>query len=366
MTELIRLAFLIVVILPLSLLFIGPLLVLAALRGRQHIGPFVLDPGRWGAAVRVQALLLGLLAWLIVWGGLALLLTWIGLPRVSGLVTYLPQGLAAPTSAPAAPTPTATPLPEVILEPSAQAGPSLEASPSAPAPAASATPIAMQPSPTPEASTPTPTPVPASPTPTLAPPTPTALATPIPVATPAPELTPTPLPAATLAPWLRPIGTPSPQEAAELVAAVEAANELLRTAVLDTSIANLALMETLWQGQALARAQAFVQDLDQRYQTLQGVNVSYRLPQVVLGGAEADTALVISTETWVYQGRLSSYEETFEFTYILARQDEGWVITDYRYANAPGVLLSGESSPRPAPPITQIVTTTTIITSGVQ
>ena len=74
MAEIVRLLVLIVVVLPLALLLSGPSLVLAALRGRQRVGPIVLNPGQRGRFGRVWACLLGLLLWLAVWGGVALLL----------------------------------------------------------------------------------------------------------------------------------------------------------------------------------------------------------------------------------------------------------------------------------------------------
>ena len=302
MKELIRLLYLVFVILPLGLIFIGPLLTLAALRGKQKIGPIVLDPGRRGAAGRLGSLLLGILVWLVVWGGLAMILGGVGSPAIGGPTN---EGLQAQT------TPTA---PAVITTPT-----------STPTSLPSATPVPPV-TPTPQEEVPTPSPSPA-PSPSPLPPTPT-----LPTSTPTPPpATPTPLPTAiiTASPTLG--STFSPQEEIEAIAAIEAANELLRAAVVEPSIGNLAALETLWRGEALAKAQAFAQDLYQRYLRPMDVTFVYLAPPAIRAGNLPGTVFVSSTESWTYTGPRETHGESFKFTYTLARQDEGWVITDYAY-----------------------------------
>ena len=74
MREILRLLLLVIVVLPLTLILAGPLLVVAAVRGSQAIGPIVLNPGHSKPSGRVAAFLLGVAIWLAVWGGTGLLL----------------------------------------------------------------------------------------------------------------------------------------------------------------------------------------------------------------------------------------------------------------------------------------------------
>jgi hypothetical protein len=343
MKELIRLLYLVVVIVPLGLLFIGPLLTLAALRGKQKIGPIVLDPGRRGAAGRFGALLLGILVWLAVWGGLAIILSGARPPAIGDPTNERLQAQITPTAPAVITTSTSTPT-------------------SLP----SATPVPPV-TPTPQAEVPTPSPSPApspSPSPSPLPPTPTPA---LPTATPAPPpATPTPLPTTivTVSPTLG--STFSPQEETEAIAAVEAANELLHAAVIEPSIGNLAALETLWRGEALAKAQAFAQDLYQRYLRPLDVTFVYLAPPVMRAGNSPGTAFVSSTESWTYTGPIEAHSESFKFTYTLARQDDGWIITDYAYGYASITLppTEEESLTPIATPAT--ITGTSVITPASQ
>ena len=137
------------------------------------------------------------------------------------------------------------------------------------------------------------------------------------------------------------MATLSPSEATEAIQAIEAANEILRAAVLETSIGNLAALETLWRDTALAKAQAFAQDFNQRYLRPLEVTFVYLAPPMAIKGDSPDTAYVISTEAWTYSGPKSTHNESLEFTYTLRRESEGWVIIDYAYGHAPDSLPSG-------------------------
>jgi hypothetical protein len=137
------------------------------------------------------------------------------------------------------------------------------------------------------------------------------------------------------------------------IAAVEAANDLLRSAVVEPSIGNLAAMETLWQGQALAKVQAFAQDLSQGFRRPLDVTFVYLTPPLVLEGVTSGTTLVTSTEVWTYTRPSVTHSETFKFTYTLGWQDDGWVIIDYAYGYAPGFPPpSKEDTPTPSPTLT--------------
>jgi hypothetical protein len=340
MRELIRFLYLVVVILPLTLLFIGPLLTLAAVRGMQRVGPIILNPSQAGTGGRIRALLLGMGLWLVVWGGLAITLSRVGLPAMGGVPSSALETGVTPTMPPVVPTATPTPVPIVTLQAVIAPTPTRPEK-SELSPVASLSPA---PSPIP------PTPTPMSPTATAQPASPTS----------------TPPVTATFTPSPAPVATLSPEQASQVIAAVEAANELLRVAVIQPSIGNLAELEALWRGGALAKAQAFAQDLYRRYLRPLEVTFVYLLPPVVHAGASSDTAIVISTEAWTYTGPHASRRESFEFTYTLSRQDEGWVITNYGYRNVPAGLSSGGEgiSTTLTTPLT--ITTTTVITSGAQ
>jgi hypothetical protein len=334
MRDLLRLVYLVVVILPLTLLLIGPALALAALRGRQEIGPIVLKPSRRGTVGRIGTLLLGLLVWLLVWGSLAAVVSGVILPamgRSSSSAVKAEVTLAAPLEIPTAtPLPTSLPLatPTAPIPPTATHSPQQEEAISSPSPA---------PSPLP--------PTPTSPTATPVPPTPTFAAS----------------PTATLAPAVTPPATLSPQEEREAIAAIEAANELLRTAVTESSIGNLAALETLWRGKALVKAQAFAQDFNQRYLRPLEVTCVYLAPPRAVKGDLPDTAYVISAEAWTYAGPKSTQDESFEFTYSLRREGEGWVIIDYDYGYTGISSPSSEEAEPTATPAPATMTEPTII-----
>jgi hypothetical protein len=129
--------------------------------------------------------------------------------------------------------------------------------------------------------------------------------------------------------------------AKEVIAGVEAANELLSVAVIEPSIGNLAALGTAWQGKALAKVQAFALDLNQRFVGALEVEFIYLRTPTVFVGASPDTAVVNSVEAWNYIGSRTTYNERFEFTYNLSRRAEGWVITDYVFGYAPGTLPPG-------------------------
>lgn len=336
MREFLRLLYLVVIIIPLAVLLIGPVLILAALRGRQRIGQIVFNPGRLGAVGRLGALVLGLLVSLALCVGLGLILSQVGPPAISSLSSLVFQANGTPTAPLAVPSPAPTALPAVPLQTPEIPTPTHPPE-DTPIPSPSATPSLMAPTPTPALPSATATPPAPTGTPTSVPPTATSL--------PTVTFTPSPAPPPTLS-----------TEQAMKIATVEEANQLLRAAVVEISIGNLAALETLWQGRALAKVQAFAQDLSQRYSHPLEVSFVYLSPPLALEGSSSDTARVVSVEEWTYTGR-GTYTERFEFTYTLKSQDEGWVITDYAYSNTPATLSSSEETPTPIPtPTTGVAT----------
>ena len=296
MSEIVRLLVLIVAVLPLVLLLSGPSLVLAALRGRQRVGPIVLNPGQRGRFGRVWACLLGLLLWLAVWGGVTLLL---GRTLRPATVAYVSP-----------PTPvTVSPAPE--------------------------TPTAVAPATLPPSSTPLPSPTraaepthaleEATPTAIVAPPTATAPASPSPLLP-----TPTPLPVPT------PAQTSQPDQATLAIAAVEAANEQLRMAVIQPSEENLVALERHWKERSLDKAKAFATSLHQAVGAPMDVSYVYLIPPTTGSQQLTSGALFVNaTEVWTYSGSRDSFTETYEFFYTLAQHDDRWVIIDYVYRNGP-------------------------------
>ena len=173
---------------------------------------------------------------------------------------------------------------------------------------------------------------------------------------PLPSPTPVP-PTATSAPTATPVATLAPAQAAQAIAVVEKANDLLRAAVVEPSIGSMAALETTWRGDALRDAQAFAQDLSRRYVRPLEVTFVYLNPPSTREGILPDTAMVTSTETWTYTGSLSTRNESFEFTYTMEPQDSSWIIIAYSYRN-----VSGKAA-MPAPTSTpEAITGTTVIT----
>jgi hypothetical protein len=350
MSEFLRLLFVIFILFPLSLLLIGPLLVLAALRGVQRAGPIVFEPERSGVGGRILALLLGLTLWLVVWGGLALLIG----PALPALTPAgeMPGATAAASAPTKTPRPTFTPSPAPPSATATPEPPPATSAPSAQPPLGTLTPEPLATdTPAPVPATSTPLPPPATDTPVPAP----ATSTPVPSPTPVPTRPPT----ATPAPTVTPVATLVPDQAAQAIAVVEKANDLLRAAVVEPSLGNLAALETAWRGDALRDAQAFAQDLSRRYVRPLEVTFVYLSPPSAREGILPDTAVVTSAETWTYTGPHSSRSESFEFTYTMAPQDDSsWIIIAYSYRNLPG----GVALPSPATSTPEPITSTTVIT----
>lgn len=115
-----------ILFLPLILIVIGPLLVLAVLRGRQQMGPITLNVTRYNSLGRAGVFMLGLSAWILVWGALG----WLALAAttpVQTTVVELPQ-TTQPAQVADATTPTET---STLALPSPSATPRLIETPTA-------------------------------------------------------------------------------------------------------------------------------------------------------------------------------------------------------------------------------------------
>lgn len=315
-----------ILFLPLIIIVAGPLLVLAALRGRQPAGPITLDTVRYGPTGRVGAFLLGLAIWLLIWGSLAWLAIANGLsaPTMAALSSNL-----LPAETPVAPVATSTPLPptptSLLLTPSLTETPTPIPAPIS-GPTDTATPAAT--------ATPTATPtelvneVPATDTPTASPTTPST-------STPTPPETIEAVDTATPAP--PPVEPPPDLSAAEqetILATVKDGNSLLRKAVAEASEENLQNLTARWQGDALPVARNFAINLYESYAKPFEVEFEYlTFPFINSDRNQRGEIVVISRERWSYNGPTTTQEETFEFIYSLSQIDGRWMITDYIYRN---------------------------------
>jgi hypothetical protein len=310
-----------ILILPLLLIAVGPLLVLAALRGRQPAGPIELNTARYGPLGRVGALMLGLAVWILVWGGLI----WV---VMNGLLPASTQSTVTFVT-PSPPVITATKV-IVIGESTPASGTPIPAVPVAEPPTAlpSNTPTDVA-----EESPATVLPVftlPATETVTI-----TETATFVSeTATQTPESTETP----TSNPVVAVTGTLTAslplvdQEA--VITVVEEGNVLLREAISLANPDNLQELELVWHDNALTKAQNFATDIYGRYAKPFEVQFEYIISPT-LTVTTTNEVVVVSQEVWTYRGQTGTDRESFEFTYTLSKTDDRWFITRYGYLNIP-------------------------------
>lgn len=314
---------LLILLAPVLLIIVGPLLALAALRGRQPAGPITFDTTRSGLGGRAGALLLGLVLWLLIWSGLA----WVAL---NGLAP-LPPTVAETLSATLTPTPT---------RPAITASPTLTPAPGSATVAFTPT-LSLRPSSTasstPGANTPPPTTTPARLT-TTATNTPTATATNRPTVTVTYTITPsfTPSPTATLnAAGLRPLPRLSIADQRRVIATMAEGNDLLREAIMRADEENIQNLRQVWQGRAFTKAETFAVEHYDRYAKPLQVQFEYIHSPQVSEQSTANQVVVFSQEKWRYGSPEAGYSESFEFIYTLSRQDGSWAITSYTYRNLP-------------------------------
>ena len=330
LADLVRLI-LLILLLPIILILIGPLLVLAVIRGHQPMGPIRLDTSRYGSAGRVGALILGVLLWILIWGGLAwLAINAFALPVVITSVsptvpaTVAAQDTLTPTPIPA--TPTLVSLVELTTEPS------------------TVTPVVASDTPPPPSATPIPlaSDTPASPTAT---PSSTFTSTPIPTPTPTrPQVeigTVQPensnkreLAEPTATPTISPRATLSFVERQAVVGAVEEGNVLLQEAIVQGDEENLQKMEIVWQDLAFQVAKNFAAEIHEQYAKPVEVQFEYVQSPTIDPQSSRNEVIVTSREKWAYGGPTKiDKEEIFDFIYTLAEIDGDWIITRYTYRN---------------------------------
>ncbi len=288
MSDLFRLVALIL-LLPLIIIILGPLLVLAAIRGQQYFGPITLNSIRYNFAGRIGVFLLGVVVWLLVWGGLA----WLAVDAFTPAAN--PPDIAALT--PAAP-PTATGAP-----------PATAAPPTEPA-TATANP---------------------TPTPTLA-----IKLTAAPKSSPVPTVI-TGTPAVTLTAVALPVTatttvTSTNRQAA--LAAVGEANILLKQAISQSGQKNLDNLGQLWQADALVAVQKFVAHVTGRFTEPPQVTLEYLNPPAI-SAESAGQVVIVASERWTYGGDAQQKRENFEFTYTVVPTRTTWVISQYSYRRLP-------------------------------
>jgi hypothetical protein len=324
--DLVRLI-LLILLLPIILILIGPLLILAVIRGYQPVGPIRLDASRYGPGGRVGALILGVLLWILVWGGLAWLAINAFTPPavITAVLPTVPTTVAAqdtltPTPIPA--TPTLVSLVELTSEPS------------------TATPVIASDTPPPPSATPIPT---ASDTPM----SPTATPSSTPTFTPTPTRPPVEIgtvqpensnkreqaePTAT--PTISPRATLSFVERQAVVEAVEEGNVLLQEAIVQGDEDNFQKMEIVWQDLAFRVAKNFAAKIHEQYAKPVEVQFEYVQTPTIAPQSSRNEVVVTSREKWAYGGPTKiDKEEIFDFIYTLTEKDGGWIITRYTYRN---------------------------------
>lgn len=312
---------LLILFLPLFAIFIGPLLVLAAFRGYQPLGPIKLDTVRYGPAGRIGAFLLGLAVWILVWSSLV----WFAIASSVPLPTVAQNSITAPAPAGSSPAVTLT----SPLDPNPTPTPTLVPSTATPRFTATLTPL-------PPPATPTEPPVTPTATATAPPtPTPTELFN-EPAATHTPTTAPTP-PVESLETLTPTIASPTLTivDRQQAIITVEEGNVLLREAITLANDENLQRLGIMWRGKALEVAQDFATELYERYAQPLNVQFEYITRPTLSEPDAAGDIEVISRERWFYGGPTQTNQEAFEFIYTLSRQNDTWVITDYRFLNLP-------------------------------
>lgn len=287
-------------LLPLLLFLLGPFLVVSALWGRaSFFGALQFEPGKHHRRGRDWAFSVGVLAWVLTWGGLAVF--WPGSPILP--VLRAGQTATAPAVAVTIPTPAATATSTAL--------PRLTATPLPPTVAPSATPSPENP-PAPIA-TATVTTVTATVTPTNTPVTPTN--------TPAPV---------TVSPTVTAEVELSTQQVTEVLQSLTKANNLLVAVLNGSAPGGSADLDGMWQDAATAEVKNFVRNINAKYHL--PVQVSYKtvgIPQIKAGGPQ--TVYVTSREEWAYQGAGAERKATNDYNYTFQRKKNGWVITSYQF-----------------------------------
>jgi hypothetical protein len=313
---------LLILFLPLLIFFGGPLLLLAAMRGEQPLGPLTLNTSQYGPTGRLGTFMLGLALWLLIWGGLfGLGLSYSPAATVMPAPTLnlvVPIEVVGPTTS-ASPTPTATATATRVFTTSVLANAPIVGS------TAVLTLSATAPAPVDEAEAISPS-ITITTTATLAP---------------------------TAAPTLSPVASPQsgPVEATEseiptsmnlteeeqqtLLATVTEGNQALREAIILNNEETKENLQTIWRGRAYDKAESFALEHYERYAKPLKVEFEYLTPPTISNQSTANQIIIFSQEIWTYGEAAGAYHEAFEFIYTLTPEDGKWIISNYTYRNLP-------------------------------
>lgn len=138
---------------------------------------------------------------------------------------------------------------------------------------------------------------------------------------------------------------------------MEAGNNLLHNAINLANEENMQKLETVWQGQALATAQAFAAEIYEQYAKPLNVEFEYLTLPIIESRLPQNRLVVTSQERWTYGGPTKiDHQESFKFIYTVTRQNGQWVIIQYSYLNLP--------QPTPTLSRTRLATPTGSVTSA--
>ncbi len=292
--DLIRLL-LLVILLPLILFMIGPLLVIAAIRGSITLGALQLRPGKYYHWGRIWAFSLGIILWVFIWGGIVQfwppnfsmptrLPTWI---KTGETIETIIQQIVGPTTPQVSPSPTST----VALTATVASATATHT----PLPSLTVTPL----------------------------PSPTAIAT----ATISATLLPT---RSTALSQTVPSPTLFPLQQDELTQVLDEANTLLIQYLQAPIPAQEAALKTIWIGDALHEIQTFAQTISVKYQT--PLTITYRIigtPTITSTGASSVT--IETREFWTFEDADAKKESLSNYVYTLQAKSGGWNIVSYQF-----------------------------------
>ncbi len=291
--------FLLLALSPIILLLTGPVLTIAALKGRLSLpGGLTLNPGKHHRKNREIAFVMGIVLWAFTWGFVG----WMG---AAVYFNAMPNGGVSVTAIEL----TSMPLPAKTETPMPTPSPTFTTFPT------------QTPSPT-DVSFDTPTP---SPKPATATPAPKPTDTPIPTSPPATE---TPIVSVSL----------TPNSAAEIsrqadaIQTVSAANRALRQAIASPSAQKLDDLGNFWQGDALTRVRLFAQEMHTKYRA--PVQADYRLEGAyhILDVDSTGGMVITSQERWQYKGAGDAQTAFTIYTYTVHWDGSAWKIVDYDFA----------------------------------
>ena len=288
---------LLLVVLPIILLLAGPVLTIAALKGRMRLpGGLMLSPGKHRRKNREIAFVMGIILWAFTWS----VVGWMG---AAIYFNASPDGGVSVTAIELTPMSLPSPTQTETLTPTATLAPTETPSPAD-------TPFAT-PTPSPKMVTDTPSPHPTD--------TPTAIfAAEMPAASPSPTL----------------------DSAAEIsmqataIQTVSAANRALRQAIDSPNTQNLDALGDFWQGNALTRVRIFAQEMHDKYRAPVQANYNLEGAYQISEGDVMGEMVVTSQERWQFEGASGAQSAFTIYTYTVHWDGETWKIVDYDFSVA--------------------------------